>query len=158
MKTPAPTLSNRAAAQFMRLREIQLREIQLGLRFLCACAHRGEGSSPVLDSFPQALRCGPARVLSAPPSNCTHFCGHGELWPHLLLLAHRARAAPHLLLPAADSVAGSRHPGPFATDSGPVAAGRRPRPSGKRAFRLFNHIDRVSSALNALLDFLLLIQ
>ena len=55
MKTPAPTLSNRAAAQFMRLREIQLREIQLGLRFLCACAHRGEGS-PVLDSFPQALR------------------------------------------------------------------------------------------------------
>ena len=56
MKTPAPTLSNRAAARFMRLREIQLREIQLGLRFLCACAHRGEGSSPVLDSFPQALR------------------------------------------------------------------------------------------------------
>jgi len=56
MKTPAPTLSNRAAARFMRLREIQLREIQLGLRFLCACAHRGKGSSPVLDSFPQALR------------------------------------------------------------------------------------------------------
>jgi hypothetical protein len=41
MKTPAPTLSNRAAARFMRLREIQLREIQLGLRFMCVCAPRG---------------------------------------------------------------------------------------------------------------------
>ena len=69
MKTPAPTLSNRAAAQFMRLREIQLREIQLGLRFLCACAHRGEGS-PVLDSFPQALRAR-SRTFSTSPSGCT---------------------------------------------------------------------------------------
>ena len=153
MKTPAPTLSNRAAAQFMRLREIQLREIQLGLRFMW----RGR-VVPRPRQFPPS----PAvRARSRTFSTSKQL--HSLLWSRRafapsLLLAHRARAAPHLLLPAADSVAGSRHPGPFATDSGPVAAGRRPRPSGKRAFRLFNHIDRVSSALNALLDFLLLIQ
>jgi hypothetical protein len=42
-------------SKFKGLREIQLREIQLGLRFMCVCAPR-EVSSPVLDSFHQALR------------------------------------------------------------------------------------------------------
>ncbi len=37
-------------------------------------------------------------------SGCTHACGHSDLGDHLLLLSHRARTAPHLLLLVAGSV------------------------------------------------------
>ena len=120
-----------------------LREIHLGLRFICVCAPRGS-VVPRPRQFPPSP-AGPLAYFqhlqaAALTFVVTHTQGAvvtASFGPIFCYWRIEQELLHTFLLPAADSVAGSRHPGPFAPDSGPVAAGRRTTPFWKKSFQTF---------------------